>query len=353
MKVLLLGPYPPPHGGVQTHLVALRDFLRQRGITCGVVNLTRFRQPNGDNVYYPRSAWELLRLLLRLRYDIVHLHIGGNLSPRLLGLCMICSLFPWAESVLTFHSGGYPTTPAGRKAGPRSLRGLVLRRLSHLIAVNQALAELFQRLGCDPTRVSLVSPHATGSGVGGQDQADASLPPDLGAFYDSHNPVLVTVGGLEPEYDLELQIDCMERIRNQFPNAGLVIIGSGSLEERLQGRIAVSASASHILLQGDVRHPVTLQAIARCDVFLRTTLYDGDSISVREALQLGTPVIATDNGMRPEGVSLIPTSNPEAFHTMVAEVLAHPKSAPRLPPEVGAANLEAVLRVYEELVTAK
>ena len=44
MKVLLFGPYPPPHGGVQTHLVALRDFLQRRNIECGVVNLTRFRQ---------------------------------------------------------------------------------------------------------------------------------------------------------------------------------------------------------------------------------------------------------------------------------------------------------------------
>lgn len=353
MKVLLLGPYPPPHGGVQTHLVALRDFLQRRNIECGVVNLTRFRRVDANNVFYPRSAWELLRLLFRFRYDIVHLHIGGNLSLRLLGLSMVCSLLPWAESLLTFHSGGYPASPAGRRARPWSLRGLVLRRLDHLIAVNQELVDLFRRLGCDPNKISLVSPHAMGSAVGAQDAVDASLPPDLQAFYDSHDPVLVTVGLLEPEYNLELQIDCMESIRQRFPKAGLVIIGSGSLEEPLRNRIAVSASASHILLQGDVPHPITLQAIARCGVFLRTTLYDGDSISVREALQLGTPVIATDNGMRPQGVRLIPASNPEALHTMVAEVLARPESAPSLPPAIGAANLEAVLRVYEELVTVK
>ena len=27
MRVLQLGPYPPPHGGVQTNLVAIRAFL--------------------------------------------------------------------------------------------------------------------------------------------------------------------------------------------------------------------------------------------------------------------------------------------------------------------------------------
>ena len=40
------------------------------------------------------------------------------------------------------------------------------------------------------------------------------------------------------------------------------------------------------------------EAMSRITIFLRTTLYDGDSISVREALHLGVPVIASDNGMR-------------------------------------------------------
>ncbi len=306
MKVLLLGPYPPPHGGVQTHLVALRDFLRQRNIECGVVNLTRHRQADSNNVYYPNSAWELVRLLVRHRSEILHLHIGGNLTLRLLGLSQVCSLLPWAKSVLTFHSGGYPTTAAGRRASPWTLRGFVLRRVDHLIAVNQELVDLFRRFGCDAERVSLVSPHAMGSSLVAQAPADAPLPQGLQAFYDSHNPVLVTVGLLEPEYDLELQIDCMESIRSQFPGAGLLIIGSGSLEAQLRERIAGSTSAPHILLCGDVPHQSTLRTIAGCDVVLRTTHYDGDSLSVREALQLGTPVIATDNGMRPEGVHLIP-----------------------------------------------
>lgn len=347
MKVLLLGPYPPPHGGVQTHLVSLREFLLQHGIECGVINLTRFRQAEKDNIYYPRSAWELLRLLARLRYDIVHLHFGGDLSLRLLSLSAVCAFLPWSQCVLTFHSGGYPASIKGRTARQWSLRGFVLRRLSHVIAVNEELAELFRRFGCAPERISLVSPHAMGAAQG---PATPSLPPALQSFYDSHDPVLVTVGLLEPEYDLELQIGCVNLIRDQFPNAGLVIIGSGSLEDSLRNRIASDICASHILLEGDVPHAITLQAIAKCEILLRTTLYDGDSISVREALQLGKPVIATDNGMRPDGVRLIPTSNAEALCAMVGQVLTQHQSPAGTPPQVGTANLEAVVRVYEQLL---
>jgi len=37
-------------------------------------------------------------------------------------------------------------------------------------------------------------------------------------------------------------------------------------------------------------------------VFLRPTFYEGDSVSLREALALGLPVIASDTGFRPNEV---------------------------------------------------
>ena len=86
MTVLLLGPYPPPHGGVQTNLVAIRQFLLDRGIPCSVINLTRCKRPDGDGVSYPSSVAGVIRRTLALRPDIIHMHFGGVLSRRLLAL---------------------------------------------------------------------------------------------------------------------------------------------------------------------------------------------------------------------------------------------------------------------------
>ena len=44
MRVVQLGPYPPPHGGVQTNLVAIREYLRRSGHACDAINLTRHRR---------------------------------------------------------------------------------------------------------------------------------------------------------------------------------------------------------------------------------------------------------------------------------------------------------------------
>ncbi|MDP3001081.1 MAG: glycosyltransferase [Bryobacterales bacterium] len=177
------------------------------------------------------------------------------------------------------------------------------------------------------------------------------LSPELERFYGSHDPVLMTVGLLEPEYDLALQIRSLERWRRRHPEAGLAIVGSGSLEGELQRQIESVPWRDHILLCGDVPHPVTLRAIAEADVLLRTTLYDGDAISVREALHLGTPVVATDNGMRPAGVRLVPMGDETALDAALEECLqANPGPGPEGAPAGGDENLARVLEVYEELL---
>ncbi|MGO9259649.1 MAG: glycosyltransferase family 4 protein [Bryobacteraceae bacterium] len=346
MKVAQLGPYPPPHGGVQTNLVAIHQYLEGCGHSSVAVNLTRFRGET-PGVYYPSGALELARLLLRLRVDILHLHVGGDLSPRLLGLALLCTLLPGRKTVLTFHSGGYPSSPAGQTAGRWTLRGFVFRRLDGLIAVNAEIAAVFREFGVRPERIRTILPFAMTP-----PQRSDPLPENLQSFMAKHAPLLLTVGLLEPEYDLPLQIDTLEDILQRFPDAGLVIAGAGSLEEELRHKIASKPYADHVLLYGDLPRTATLGAMLRCDVLLRTTLYDGDSVSVREALYLGTPVIATDNGMRPPGVRLIPISDRIGLRDAVFEVLAAPRERAPVTGD-GQENLRAVVEFYRELLASR
>jgi glycosyltransferase involved in cell wall biosynthesis len=344
MRVVQLGPYPPPHGGVQTNLVAIRNLLLSQGHDGLAINITRNRRENGDGVYYPRSAGELMRLLAGMPADLVHLHFGGDLTRRLLGLAAFCTALPGRRTVMTFHSGGYPGSAAGQSAAPGTLRGLVLRRFDGLIAVNPEIAAMFERFGVKRARIRTILPYV----VRPPDRGVA-MPERLAEFFASHRPVLLTVGLLEPEYDLMLQVNVLGRVRERYPNAGLVIAGSGSLEEKLRTHIAAQPWAEHVLLYGDMPHEVTLRATLECDVLLRTTLYDGDSVSVREALYLGTPVIATDNGMRPAGVKLVPAQDGERLLAAIEEVLASPGGRAPVAGD-GQENVRAVLEFYREIL---
>ena len=344
MRVLLVGPYSPPHGGIQAHIVALRKFLQDRGVTCDVIDVNRFRRTDGMGVYGPRNAAHLLWLLLRLRADVVHLHIGGNLTSRLLVLSLICGWLPHCKSVLTFHSGGYPSSPEGMKARANSLRGFIMRQFDHLIGVNQEIVEVFKNYGLPSARLSLIQPHALPAAPPSID-----LPEPYRSFWTEHQPVLLSVGLLEPEYDLPLQIDCLDLVRRNYPKAGLVLIGSGSLEQELRERIGAKEYGRDVLLCGDVARDLTLRMIADCDVFLRTTLFDGDSISVREALHFAVPVIASDCAARPKGVTLIPKTDLNALHAAIETRL----NEQRTPVEYSGAqneNLEAILNLYGRLL---
>ncbi|PYV46766.1 MAG: hypothetical protein DMG92_17475 [Acidobacteria bacterium] len=346
MKVLQLGPYPPPHGGIQTHVVALREMLRQRGVHCAVVNLTRTRRPSSDGVYYPSSGLQVLWLLLRRRYDVLHLHIGGRIWPRQLALGILCSMLPGGKSVLTFHSGGYPSSVEGVSTTRRSVKAWVFRRFDRIIAVNPEIAAFFGRLGVRPERIRMISPHS----LPANHLSDSSeLPPSVESFFRDHHPLLITVGLLEKEYDLPLQIDTMARIREKFPTAGLLIIGSGSLHEALKQHIEKKSYAEHVLLYGDLPHAATLQTISRADLMLRTTWYDGDALSVREALHFGLPIIATDNGMRPEGVRLIPARDGDPLLAAIDTILQNPRQQGQPPKQTEDGNLLEVLRLYQEL----
>jgi glycosyltransferase involved in cell wall biosynthesis len=353
LRVLLLGPYPPPWGGVQTTVVALREYLRRGGIPCAAINLTRHRRPEADGIYYPETALGVVRLLLRLRYEIIHLHIGGDLSTRLVWLALFCSVLPWAKTVLTFHSGGYPTSPQGRRARPRTLRGFALRRFDRLIAVNEQLVDLFRRFGCRANSIRLIPPHAVPV-ESLQSLSTAEVPQHIEHFAARHRPLLVSVSGLEPEYDVPLQLDALRMVRGQHPEAGLVVVGSGSRAEELHRQVAALAYGGHVLLAGDVPHAATLAIVRRSDVALRTTWYDGDAISVREALWLETPIIATDNGMRPDGVRLVPIADAPALASAIIDELGRRRerraAGAQRTDEEGQRNLEATLALYRELL---
>jgi glycosyltransferase involved in cell wall biosynthesis len=346
VHVVQLGPYPPPHGGVQSNLVAIERAAQRRGWRTTAINLTRHRDVRAEGVLYPRTAAELLGILARLRCDVLHLHVGGHFSLRLQLLALACTMVPGVRAVLSFHSGGFPTSPAGRAARRRSLLGFVSRRFDRIIAVNDEIRALFLRMGVEQSRVRVIAPHAVDLGALGE-SGIAAPGGALGDFMRAHRPALVTVGLLEPEYALPLQLALLPRVRERFPDAGLAILGSGSLEAELRERITAMPDRAHVLLCGDVPHDESLRAIATADVLLRTTHYDGDSVAVREALHIGTPVVATDNGMRPAGVRVIPVNDLEALVAAVLETLA--ADGPRRRAAAGdadVANVEAVLDLY-------
>ncbi len=181
----------------------------------------------------------------------------------------------------------------------------MLRRFDGLIGVNPEIISFFQRLGVAPERTRLIYPHSF--------LTRRKLPDLAGTLYLLFQRAQSCVDFSRPA-GTRVRSSSADRSPGTSPAkvsvSRIVVNWIGKPGSRIcAAKSHACTYAEHILLCGDVPHAITMAAISQADVMLRTTLFDGDAVSVREALHLGTPVIASDNGMRPDGVHLIPKSN--------------------------------------------
>ena len=345
MRIVQLGPVPPPHGGVSTNMLAIHRKLIELGHESTIIDVTdRGGKTTDTHVLKPRSAFGLIKLLLTMECDIVHYHLGGDFSVKLAGLAYLCGILPRKRSVLTFHSGGYARNSADTSRH-RSLRGSALRSVDLLIGVNDEMMDMFKAFGVSEERTRLILPFELN-----KPDPSVRLPAELKDQCSRFGPLLLSVGALEKEYGNEFLVEAMPKLLERFPDAGLMIVGAGTQRDALSDVIKTRGLADRIVMTGNLDHPFVLHLIERADVLMRLTDYDGDSIAVREALFLGTPVIASDNVRRPNGVLLLkPPFDPgrlvQAVITACEWQIAGHCTAPG---EMG--NAVKVVAAYQELL---
>ncbi|QTE30717.1 glycosyltransferase family 4 protein [Pengzhenrongella sicca] len=102
-----------------------------------------------------------------------------------------------------------------------------------------------------------------------------------------------------------------------------VVAGDGPLHDHLAARIASLGAPVRLL----GRRTDVPDLFAAADVVVSTAVWEGQPISVQEALQLGAPVVATDAGGTREvtgtdGAVLVPVGDAIAISTAIAELLA-------------------------------
>lgn len=340
-----IGPMPPPHGGVSTNMLAIHEHLVRKGHESRVVDVTeKGRKEDRPFVLKPRSAVGLLRLLSAIDADLLHYHIGGEFSLRLALLTLYCGVLPGKRSVVTFHSGGFARSAAGR-ARRMSIRGVAFRSQDRVVGVNPEMLSMFEAYGVAPDRSRMILPFELKA-----PDASTVVPAEFEEFVNSSKPLIISVGSLEKEYRHSAAIDALIPIFEKFPDAKMLIAGSGPMKHELEAKVAELDLGTKVLIAGNLDREVLLCLMARAGAMLRITDYDGDAISVREGLFLGIPVIATDNGMRPVGVRLVSeAAGPDEIAASIMEAIS--QSNGRKPvitiPESNAAK---VIELYEDVI---
>jgi len=81
-------------------------------------------------------------------------------------------------------------------------------------------------------------------------------------------------------------------VKNHLPNSKLIIIGDGPLRNELEQLIEKLALKDEVLLMGLRKNPY--KYMAKSDIFVLSSKYEGFPIVLLEALACGLPIISTD-----------------------------------------------------------
>ena len=178
------------------------------------------------------------------------------------------------------------------------------------------------------------------------------VPIEVKEFFERHDPVLGCAVSLSPEYGIPLALQAVADLRPHYPKIGLILMGIGQAEsESLEDLGPVK---QQVLLAGVLPPDVALGVMANLTLFLRPTYYDGDSVSVREALALGVPVVASAAGTRPSSVTIFEVGSREDLFRKIKQLLTDMSSGKPvvLNQEENRGSGDILLKLYETLFEA-
>jgi glycosyltransferase involved in cell wall biosynthesis len=288
-------------GGSERHLLALLPALRERGVDARVLALDaggdaqRFYRaldersvpwtavPAGRDLN-PLLPAQIVRAVQSARPDLLHTHlvhadVYGAIAAALTRTPLVSSRHNDDRYLL----------------GPfRYVDRLFARRARRLIAISDAVRRFLERAGHDPRKLVTVR-----YGLDELPDEPAEISPAQAGIPDGV-PLALAIGRLTAQKDHATLLRAFASVREAVPDARLAVLGIGPLEQETRALAAQLGLADAVAFPGRVE---IRDWLARADLFVHTSRWEGFGIVLLEAMLAGLPVVATSVSAVPEIVA--------------------------------------------------
>lgn len=153
--------------------------------------------------------------------------------------------------------------------------------------------------------------------------ADA-LPPGP-ALERPSTPRIIYVGRIAPEKGIPLLLDAFNWVREEIPDAELMIVGDWHVSPVLRQRLQAARRRGGVTLVGQVPRDELAPYYESADVFAFPSQTDTQALVLHEAAHAGLPFVSVDSELRlviDEGVNgLFARPNPESFARGIVTML--------------------------------
>ena len=143
--------------------------------------------------------------------------------------------------------------------------------------------------------------------------------------------VVGTVGRLDPIKNIPMLVSSVGAARRDIPNLRCLIVGGGDEHQALEATIVEQDLSECVKLTG-FRNDAS--DLTQCmDLFVLSSLSEGTSIALLEAMAAGVPVVVTEVGGNPEIVSdgisgwLVPSGDVAMLSDVIREAVGSPEKS--------------------------
>lgn len=288
-KILMLGwGYPPDiDGGLDIHVARLFEELRELGVDITLA-LPEERVPEDDEGIFSLDSGEgdmmerarnLSKEFVELAedYDIVHTHDWFGAEPGLKA-----KKYADVKWISTFHSLSSQRSRRSSHRMQEMERGII-EKADKVLAVSEMLAEeVEEEYGRKPEAVHNGFSKAEERGKDIKEEIDI----ETMIFY---------VGRHAEQKGLEHLVYGFSKFL-EGNDATLVLGGDGHMRQALEEFVEMLDIEENVIFEGFISKEELGDYYASADVFVSPSINEPFGLTVTEAVEAGTPVVATRNG---------------------------------------------------------
>lgn len=281
----------------------------------GIHITTTHRQPGFDT----SLILSLKRHIEHHNIDLVHCH---QYTPWVYGT--LAALFTKAKVIFTEHGRFYPDSSSWKRRLVNPMLMHVTKRATAISRATKDALDVYEFIPKSQIDVVYngIKPLQIDSAITATTRSELAIP--------EGTIVLGTIARFDPIKNQEMMIKAFSAALKKNQNLVLVLVGDGEMRSTLEALVKSEGIAEHVRFTGYIKNPVHHLAIM--DIFLLSSLSEGTSMTLLEAMSLSKPCIVTDAGGNPEIVVhqqtglVTENANQQAFANAINTLCASPAS---------------------------
>ncbi len=280
MTILYLTDASSPHS--RRWIEAFKDF----GFEVHVITFRQYDMP-GVNTYhlsdfgigklgYVLNIFKIKKIILKITPDIVHAHhvtsygfIGALINPRNL------IITTWGSDILIAPQKSFIL---------KKMTSFALSRARFVTTVAEFMNSIALQYGARSEHIKSIN-----FGVN-LDHFNN----DMHKSIDSEPLRIINTRNFSPIYDILTFVKALKILKDRNFCFQAVLVGDGPMRAQIENEISIANLWGNVELKGHCDYKKLPELLKSCDIFITTSLSDGNNVSLTEAMACGCFPIASD-----------------------------------------------------------